>query len=152
MVPLTAPLTARLPIAPSSAPAPVPATGSEPSAPAGTLPPRAAAGSHASGAAAASPSAPAPGTPRTGSPVLAAELVCPRQVRPDMPALAIEEGIGGTVVARARVLHGRVDEVSIVSGPRVFHATVRRAMLRYRCEDLGDRAVTVTQEFSFRLR
>ena len=87
-----------------------------------------------------------------GSPALAAELVCRRQVRPDMPALATEEGVGGTVVARARVLHGRVSEVVIVSGPSIFHEAVRRAMLRYRCEDLGARSVTVTQEFSFRLR
>ena len=94
----------------------------------------------------------APGSLQAGTPAVAAELVCRQQVRPDMPALAIEEGIGGTVLARARVLHGRVQEVSIVSGPRIFHEAVRRAMLRYRCEDLGDRAVTVTQEFSFHLR
>ncbi len=88
---------------------------------------------------------------QAASPALAAELICHRQVRPDMPALAIEEGIGGTVIAHARVQHGRVSEVHIVSGPAIFHDAVRRAMLRYRCEDLGDRAVTVTQEFSFRL-
>lgn len=101
----------------------------------------------ASAAARAGPArTPAPSTP------LAAELVCRQQVRPAMPALAIEEGVGGTVVAQARVVHGRVSSVTIVSGPDIFHRAVRQAMLRYRCEDLGGRAVTVTQEFRFQLR
>ena len=90
-------------------------------------------------------------TPAPSAP-LAAELVCRQQVRPAMPALAIEEGVGGTVVAQARVVHGRVSSVAIVSGPEIFHRAVRQAMLRYRCEDLGGRTVTVTQEFRFQLR
>lgn len=76
-------------------------------------------------------------------------LVCPQQTRPRMPDLAVEEGIGGTVLARAVVQHGRVQSVTIVSGPSVFRDAVRRAMLDYRCEDRGDQSVTVTQEFRF---
>ncbi|MDE2153372.1 MAG: hypothetical protein KGJ85_13685, partial [Betaproteobacteria bacterium] len=107
----------------------------------------------AASAGTASPAAQA-GPARTPAPSapLAAELVCRQQVRPAMPALAIEEGVGGTVVAQARVVHGRVSSVAIVSGPEIFHRAVRQAMLRYRCEDLGGRAVTVTQEFRFQLR
>jgi hypothetical protein len=95
---------------------------------------------------------PAPGGSAVASApqALAARLVCHQQVIPQMPALAIEQGVGATVLARARVAHGRVIAVTIVSGPPMFHEAVRRAMLRYRCDDLGERVVTVTQEFEFR--
>ena len=76
-------------------------------------------------------------------------LLCPQQTRPRMPDLAVEEGIGGTVLARAVVRQGRVRSVTIVSGPAVFRDAVRRAMLDYRCSDRGAQAVTVTQEFRF---
>ena len=122
-----------------------------PSAPAGASPAPATAAGPVSRTPVDSRAASAHALGQAASPALAAELICHRQVRPDMPALALEEGIGGRVIAHARVLHGRVREVHIVSGPAIFHDAVRRAMLRYRCEDLGDRAVTVTQEFSFRL-
>lgn len=103
--------------------------------------------------------APAPTTPTPPSMARGAEmpasappsvgLLCPQQRRPRIPDLAIEQGIGGTVLARAVVQHGRVRSVTIVSGPSVFRAAVRRAMLDYRCSDQGTRAVTVTQEFRF---
>ncbi len=147
----TASTGASLPRAPSTAPGPRP--------PAGNLE------AHAAPAGISRTTASAPGTPArppSTSPApgasavpsapatLAAQLVCHQQVIPQMPALAIEQGVGATVLARARVAHGRVTAVTIVSGPPMFHEAVRRAMLRYRCDDLGDRVVTVTQEFEFR--
>ena len=143
--------SAALPRAPSAAPGPrpqagsleaqaAPSAGSRTTASAPGTPARLASTSPAPGVSAL-PSAPA---------TLAAQLVCHQQVIPEMPALAIEQGVGATVLARARVAHGRVIAVTIVSGPSMFHEAVRRAMLRYRCDDLGDRVVTVTQEFEFR--
>ena len=80
---------------------------------------------------------------------LAAALLCPGQVLPRIPDQAVEQGLGGTVVARALLQHGRIRQVRIVSGPRVFHAAVRRAMRQYRCEDRPGPPVPVIQEFRF---
>ncbi len=66
-----------------------------------------------------------------------------------MPELAAEEGLGGTVTARAVVVHGRVRRVRIVSGPEMFDDAVRTAMLQYRCADRGDQPITVVQTFRF---
>ena len=66
-----------------------------------------------------------------------------------MPGLAAEEGLGGTVTARAVVVHGRVRRVRIVSGPELFHGAVRRAMRQYRCDDRGDQPIAVVQTFRF---
>ena len=66
-----------------------------------------------------------------------------------MPDLAVEEGLGGTVLAQAVVQGGRVRSVKILSGPEVFHEAVRRAMRQYRCDDKGAQPVTVVQEFRF---
>jgi protein TonB len=42
-----------------------------------------------------------------------------------------------------------VKEVTILSGPSVFHAAVRAAMLQYKCTaESGE--ITATQEFVFR--
>ena len=45
---------------------------------------------------------------------------------------------------------GKVVEVRIVSGPRVFHAAVRHAMLAYQCSG-GDAEIVATQDFTFKL-
>lgn len=76
-------------------------------------------------------------------------VVCPEQVKPVMPRQAIEDGTEGTVVARAVIRDGVVKDVAIVSGPRVFHAAVRAAMLQYRCES-NSQAVTAEQSFEFK--
>lgn len=66
-----------------------------------------------------------------------------------MPELAVEEGLGATVTARAVVVHGRVHRVRLVSGPELFDAAVRRAMLQYRCDDRGSQPIAVVQTFRF---
>lgn len=97
--------------------------------------------SHVPAAEAAGP-APAAVAPTIG-------VVCPGQIRPQMPAEASENGIEGVVVAKAWIQHGAVKEVTMVSGPKVFYAAVRAAMLQYRCEDTPD-PVYAEQTFRFK--
>jgi protein TonB len=53
-------------------------------------------------------------------------------------------------VARALIRDGAVREVTILSGPRVFHSAVRDAMMQYKCiTDSGE--VSATQEFGFKV-
>jgi len=66
-----------------------------------------------------------------------------------MPRRAIEEGLIGTVRARALIQDGVVKEVTILSGPRVFHAAVKAAMLQYKCDSRSE-AVSAEQSFDFR--
>ena len=77
-------------------------------------------------------------------------IACPTQVRPEMPRRALREGIGGVVRAQAMIRGGVVQEVTILSGPRVFHAAVRNAMLQYKCSS-GAGEVVATQEFEFKI-
>lgn len=77
-------------------------------------------------------------------------LACPTQVPPEMPRKALQEGIEGVVKAQIHVKDGTILDVTILSGPRVFHAAVKAAMLQYRCVTDGGE-VTATQEFTFRL-
>lgn len=67
-----------------------------------------------------------------------------------MPRRALREGIGGVVRAQAMIRGGVVQEVTILSGPRVFHAAVRNAMLQYKCSS-GAGEVVATQEFEFKI-
>ena len=77
-------------------------------------------------------------------------VACPRQVAPDMPRRALQEGISGVVRAQALIRNGAVVEVTILSGPRIYHAAVRAAMLQYRCvSDASE--VLATQEFAFKI-
>ena len=49
---------------------------------------------------------------------------------------------------------GAVQEVTILAGPRVFHAAVKAAIVQYKCVADGPGAgaeVTVTQEFNFKI-
>lgn len=73
-------------------------------------------------------------------------------VAPVMPVRAQDNGISGSVKARATIVRGRVVSVEILSArPRgVFEAAVRSAMLRYGCQDTGDAAVLADQDFQFR--
>jgi protein TonB len=71
---------------------------------------------------------------------------CPTQVRPEVPRGA--EGVSGVVKAQAVIRGGSVREVTILSGPKVFHAAVRSAMLQYKCV-AGDGDIVATQQFVF---
>lgn len=77
-------------------------------------------------------------------------LVCPTQVAPEMPRRALKEGIEGVVRAQIHVKGNRVVDITILSGPRIFHAAVREAMLQYRCMSEGGE-VSATQDFNFKL-
>ena len=99
------------------------------------------------------PPPPSPPAPEPAPPAPARQdigVVCPTQVRPELPRRALQDGISGVVRAQARIVGGVVKEVTILSGPRVFHAAVRTAMLQYKCQSNADEVVAV-QEFSFKV-
>jgi protein TonB len=67
-----------------------------------------------------------------------------------MPRKATQDGVEGLVKAQIHIKNGTIVEVTILSGPRVFHAAVKAAMMQYKCvSDEGD--VLATQEFNFKL-
>lgn len=68
-----------------------------------------------------------------------------------MPRKALQDGTTGVVRAQALISGGQVKEVTILSGPRVFHAAVRQAMMQYRCTNDGSGDVLATQEFNFKV-
>jgi protein TonB len=76
-------------------------------------------------------------------------VACPTQVKPEMPRKALQDGISGVVVAQLTIQGGAVKDVTILSGPRVYYAAVRAAVLQYRCVAV-DGTVT-TQEFVFKI-
>lgn len=76
-------------------------------------------------------------------------LVCPTQVAPEMPRRALNEGIEGVVRARIHIKGSRILEVTILSGPSVFHAAVREAMLQYNCMTDGGEVFAI-QDFNFK--
>ena len=78
-------------------------------------------------------------------------VACPTQVTPEMPRKASQDGTTGVVKAQATISGGVVKEVQILSGPRVFHAAVRAAMMQYKCANDGSGDVIATQEFNFKL-
>jgi len=77
-------------------------------------------------------------------------LVCPKQVPPEMPRRALRDGIEGVVKAQIHVKGDRIVEVTILSGPTVFHAAVKAAMMQYTCVTDGS-DVIATQEFNFKV-
>lgn len=99
------------------------------------------------------PIAPAPQP--APAPVVAARTdmatVCPTQVPPEMPRKAILDGTQGVVKAQATIQDGIVRAVVILSGPRIFHAAVRSAMLQYKCTS-GQAEVVAAQDFNFSLQ
>jgi len=78
-------------------------------------------------------------------------VVCPTQVAPKMPLQAINRGIEGQVKAEATVRAGKIIDVRILSGPRVFHNAVREAMMQYVCVS-GPDDVIVTKDFFFKFQ
>ena len=77
-------------------------------------------------------------------------IACPTQVSPETPRRAQQEGTSGVVRAQALIRDGVVKEVTILSGPRVYHTAVRNAMLQYKCITQGG-DVLASQEFVFKL-
>jgi protein TonB len=77
-------------------------------------------------------------------------VACPTQVPPEMPRKAIQDGSEGVVKAQALVKDGAVKEVTILSGPRVFHAAVKAAMMQYQCT-ADATEILATQEFVFKI-
>ncbi len=77
-------------------------------------------------------------------------VACPTQVAPEMPKRAVQDGTFGVVRAQALIRDGAVREVTVLSGPRVFHAAVRAAMMQYRCTNESGE-VLATQEFNFKI-
>jgi protein TonB len=96
------------------------------------------------------PAPPAPPARPAGPARQEMGIACPTQVKPEMPRNAIREHVEGVVRAQAVIRNGAVKEVTILSGPRVFHSAVRDAMLQYRCSnESGD--IIATQEFVFKV-
>ena len=95
---------------------------------------------------------PPPAPPVVAAPAGRQEMgvACPTQVKPEMPRQAIKEGTTGVVKAQAIIRDGAVREVTILSGPRVFHNAVRGAMMQYRCIS-GSGDIIATQEFDFKI-
>jgi periplasmic protein TonB len=91
------------------------------------------------------PAVPAPAAP-TGQDIA---VICPTQVKPKMPQQAIKQGIEGLVKTEATVRDGKVVDVRILSGPRVFHSAVRDAMMQFVCVS-GPGDVIVTKDFLFK--
>jgi protein TonB len=97
----------------------------------------------------APPPPPAPPAPPAAPAKADIGVVCPTQAKPEMPRKAAQEGTTGVVKAQATIRGGVVKEVQILSGPRVFHAAVRAAMMQYKCQS-GDADVQAVQEFEFK--
>jgi periplasmic protein TonB len=95
------------------------------------------------------PAPPAPPAPAAPAPV-SIGVICPTQVKPEIPRKALQEGASGIVKAQALIRNGEVKEVTILSGPRIFHSAVRAAMLQYKCQSSAA-DVVATQEFEFKI-
>ncbi|MEO7392937.1 MAG: energy transducer TonB [Ramlibacter sp.] len=93
------------------------------------------------------PPAPPPAAP-TGRQEIG--VACPTQVKPEMSRQAIKDGAEGVVKAQVLIRDGAVKEVTILSGPRIFHSSVRNAMLQYKCVS-GSGDILATQEFVFKI-
>lgn len=96
------------------------------------------------------PSGPSsPATPRpVASTIPDIHIACPKQIAPTMPRQALRDGTQGVVTAQAVIRDSAVRDVTILSGPSVFHAAVRKAMMQYECTP-APVEIVVTQEFTF---
>lgn len=131
-----------IPSAMPQAPSPPPAANAElaPTSPPPTTP--------------ATPHTPSvPSSPATPRMVAAAKpdihIACPKQSAPTMPRQALRDGTQGVVKAQAVIRDGAVREVTILSGPSVFHPAVRKAMMQYECTQ-SPAEIVVTQDFNFK--
>jgi periplasmic protein TonB len=99
------------------------------------------------------PAPPAPPAPPRPAPNRSdIGVACPTQVPPEMPRKALQDGVEGVVRAQVLIKDGVVKDVTIQSGPRVFHAAVRAAMMQYKCTNDGGGEVLATQEFNFKIQ
>jgi len=95
----------------------------------------------------APPAPPAPPKPAANRSDIG--VACPTQTKPEMPRKALQDGSEGVVKAQALIKDGAVRDVTILSGPRIFHAAVKAAMMQYKCTaDSGE--ILATQEFIFK--
>ena len=94
--------------------------------------------------------APAPVAHNAGAGQLAIALRCPRQQAPQMPSRALRLGIEGVVQADIFIRDGKVHDIAIVSGPRVFHQAVVEAVRQYEC-NLTPAPVRARQTFVFKI-
>lgn len=101
----------------------------------------------------APPPAPVPVQQAAPTPAVKLDMaiVCPTQVAPEIPRRALLDGTQGVVRAQVKIADGAVREVTFLSGPRIFYAAVRSAMLQYRCSREGGEVVA-TQDFNFRMQ
>lgn len=77
-------------------------------------------------------------------------VACPTQVAPEMPRKALQDGSEGVVRAQVVIKDGAVRDVTILSGPRVFHNAVKAAMMQYQCT-VDATEIVATQEFVFKI-
>ena len=77
-------------------------------------------------------------------------LACPTQVPPEMPRKALQDGIEGVVKAQIHIKNGVILDVTVLSGPRVFHTAVKAAMMQYKCVT-NESDVIAVQEFKFKV-
>ncbi len=79
--------------------------------------------------------------------------LCPTMVEAVPPARAVKAGIGGTVLARATIMRGKVVQVTILNSEPagLFDKAVREAMRQYVCHDQGDTEVFADKSFRFRV-
>ena len=75
---------------------------------------------------------------------------CPTQVAPEMPQKALQDGIEGVVQAQITLKAGVVQDVTFLSGPRIFYPAVRAAIMQYKCISEGGEVVA-TQNFNFKI-
>lgn len=85
------------------------------------------------------------------NPASALQVNCPTRVDPVMPKFAIDNNIEGQVKALVRIDKGAVTDVTIISGPSVFHEAVRDAVLQYKCSTDSSTAASVTLTFDFKI-
>lgn len=96
------------------------------------------------------PAPPAPPPKPAGPTVASMGVACPTQVAPEMPRRAINQNITGVVKAQAKIKDGKIVEVTILSGHRIFHQAVREAMEQYSCSKTQGEVLAV-QDFVFKI-
>ncbi len=140
------------PSEPQQSPVPAEVSRAAPSVPAPTpMPPAAAVAAQAP----AMPPAVLAITPSVGvvAPRTAIDALCPPefQVKPEMP-VNLTDLLGDEWVVRANITirNDTVTDIRIISGPKVFHDNVRKAIRQYRCKT-GGGEVVATQTLRFKL-
>ncbi|WP_275698164.1 energy transducer TonB [Ramlibacter paludis] len=95
----------------------------------------------------APPPPPAPPAP-VGPKRIDVAIACSNINPPEMPRAATRDKIEGLVKAQITLKDGAITDVTILSGPRVFHSVVRETIMQYKCQSQGD-GIAI-QEFNFK--